>query len=370
MSKINTECSPNDLQNSVSCFDNDTLTQIVNIYNKKFPNKKIDISNITDKNREKIWNQIKDKFHEQFDCEDEICWIEQSFLKKKKGKLITNFKPEKPEDWYKEPEKWLSTVDIENILSQYMKKFKEFFFVGAVPIDFDSNLPSFGMCVVEALCKINLSALYKKGIRQIGIVFNLDPHYKSGSHWVSMFIDFRTGGIYFFDSYGHKPPQEIMDLMNRIQKMGNEMIINGKLDIDEINNEHILSYKIESNDKKNITLENHTEVSPKLEMLVFMSDTNQIQTKKSYKIEKVINKNNIILDKTPEQKSKFLIQKGFRKFYNNIRFQYKFSECGVYSIHFIVQFLLGYTFKDIASNVIDDNTINTLRDFYFRNIKS
>ena len=37
-------------------------------------------------------------------------------------------------------------------------------------------------------------------IFQIGIVFNLDKHDQEGSHWVSMFIDLKRDGIYYFDS--------------------------------------------------------------------------------------------------------------------------------------------------------------------------
>ena len=49
----------------------------------------------------------------------------------------------------------------------------------------------------------------------MGIVFNLDPHDKPGSHWVSMYVDLNNGGIYYFDSYGYKPLKEILFNLNK-----------------------------------------------------------------------------------------------------------------------------------------------------------
>ena len=36
-----------------------------------------------------------------------------------------------------------------------------------------------------------------KGKTNIGIIFNLDPHYKQGSHWVAVFIKVRKKEIYY-----------------------------------------------------------------------------------------------------------------------------------------------------------------------------
>ena len=46
-----------------------------------------------------------------------------------------------------------------------------------------------GKCVWEELCKFELEKQIEKGKNKIGIIFNLDKHYQSGSHWVSLFID-------------------------------------------------------------------------------------------------------------------------------------------------------------------------------------
>ena len=43
-------------------------------------------------------------------------------------------------------------------------------------------------------------------------VFNLDPSYKPGVHWVAVHID-RNGHTEYFDSSGCSPPQEIKDFL-------------------------------------------------------------------------------------------------------------------------------------------------------------
>ena len=48
--------------------------------------------------------------------------------------------------------------------------------------------------------------------------FNLDPHFKDGSHWVAAFVDLRPAArkVYYFDSYGIEPPQQIAKFMRSL----------------------------------------------------------------------------------------------------------------------------------------------------------
>jgi hypothetical protein len=55
--------------------------------------------------------------------------------------------------------------------------------------------------------------------------------------------------------------------------------------------------------------------------------------------------------------------------YNKTRNQFKNSECGVYSINFILEMLNGKTFDDIENNPIPDDDINKLRTNIFRNVE-
>ena len=94
-----------------------------------------------------------------------------------------------------------------------------FKFFGAVPIDFDLK-DNFGKCMLSELCNININELEERKIKRIGIIFNLDKHNESGSHWVAMYIDLNINEIYYFDSYGQQPPEEVNILAQRIQVQG------------------------------------------------------------------------------------------------------------------------------------------------------
>jgi hypothetical protein len=52
--------------------------------------------------------------------------------------------------------------------------------------------------------------------------------------------------------------------------------------------------------------------------------------------------------------------------YNEIRHQRKNTECGVYSINFIIRLLNGEKFNDITKNIVNDDKINKCRNVYFR----
>jgi hypothetical protein len=53
--------------------------------------------------------------------------------------------------------------------------------------------------------------------------------------------------------------------------------------------------------------------------------------------------------------------------YNKIQHQFKNSECGVYSMNFIIRLLEGDTFDYIVNNRVNDAEMNSFRKTYFRN---
>ena len=61
----------------------------------------------------------------------------------------------------------------ENVMKQCEKVYKDFKFIGPVPIDFDYEY-SVGSCIVDELCKIDINQFIKKRMLKIGIIFNLD----------------------------------------------------------------------------------------------------------------------------------------------------------------------------------------------------
>ena len=156
-------------------------------------------------------------------CNKESCWLKQKFVDDKVSiDLEESFAPESPKEWTKNPNEWLSSVDIMKVMKQYEKTYKCFDFMGPTPIDFDTQL-MYGECVWEELCKFNLEDQIRKGKTKIGIIFNTDPHDKPGKHWISLFINIKKKRIFFFDSVGDKAPQQVMNLVNRIIEQGRQL---------------------------------------------------------------------------------------------------------------------------------------------------
>jgi len=161
-------------------------------------------------------------------CHKEDCWLNQikdPNLRKRIDRYV--FAPDKPYEWKKNPNEWLSNFDILNVLEQYEQTYKEFEFIGPTPIDFDkvlshrnrnhSSNESSRQCVYNELCRFNLAHQIKRGKTQIGIIFNLSPHTSSGSHWVSLYVDMKSRVVFYFDSAGDAIPAEINALVERIQ---------------------------------------------------------------------------------------------------------------------------------------------------------
>ena len=93
-------------------------------------------------------------------------------------------------------------------MSQYEKKYPEFKFLGAVPIDFD-DLPQLG------IKDLDFKGLMNEGITKLGIIFNLDDSTMPGSHWTASFVDTNDGNVVYFDSYGFQSEHRIRKFMRR-----------------------------------------------------------------------------------------------------------------------------------------------------------
>ena len=209
-----------------SCFTIDALRKIATKWNETHPQMKIDFTTIT--TGKTLWNAINNVM--KYKCNDELCWLKQEFIKDSylQKELLKNFKPFMPKTWTENPREWLNTIDIRDVMNQYEIKYPDFEFIGPVPMDFDTKV-GFGECVVDELCKINLAELMKKGKTKIGVIFNLDKHTQSGSHWVAMNCDINRGEICYWDSYGIKPNPEVVVLMNRLKEQASKL--NKKLEI-------------------------------------------------------------------------------------------------------------------------------------------
>lgn len=286
-------CAPNvNIVDHYTCFEYSELCEIAKSFNKfiekhcnkvnKVNNSKCNFNTVPiqiyecndqdDNGKEEIkkrelWNDIYDRLKDV--CKYEYCWIDYEFIKtipdnelREKIKLFT-FKPKMS----MHIDNWLSTRDINNVLIQYEKLYDTFKFLGALPSDF------------YKIEKIDYSFI--DSYNRIGIVFNLDPHSSSGSHWVAFLVDNKKRTLEYFDSVGNGPNKNIKMFIRKIKSM--------------------------------------------------------------------------------------LDAKGtkYKYHYNNIQHQYKNSECGVYAIYYIVQRLLGYSFREICKKVIGDDQMYEFRNNIF-----
>lgn len=151
----------------------------------------------------------------------------------KKKELRKNYlRPKKPKEWKKKPNMWLDNYNIEHVMKQYEEAYPWFHFLGVFPIDFSAPDPyrknGTVQCLNRELCDLNLHREYERGIRGIGMVFNLDPHYKGGSHWVGLYINLSSIQrpiVGFFDSYGYKVPEMIARFMRSLQLQVKECVL-------------------------------------------------------------------------------------------------------------------------------------------------
>ena len=217
-------CAPNVKNKTIhskSCYSPKMIENLKSLYNKRYNDK------IIATKPKQIWKELKKRMS---DCDSESCWLKELAEPNVSARIEKQvFAPRKPSSWSKNPNEWLTNFDIKNVLHQYEDFNHNFDFIGPSFIDF--NEKENGTCVDEGVCKFDLSEKMKNKIHKIGIIFNLDKHYMSGSHWVSLFIDLNDRFIFYFDSAGDKIPKEIKALVDNIQKQGEKMGL--KLDFHE-----------------------------------------------------------------------------------------------------------------------------------------
>lgn len=282
------KCAPGKQFENGSCISTKLLLAMIKKYNEQYKDDKDKIVIVPEYEKFKTLNPSKYKRYYlcklqhklKNKCNDQTCWtaldIFNKLDEKDKDELENfTFLPNGPKGKFE----WLNTTHIDESLKQYEKKYPEFTFLGAVPIDFD-DLPYLG------IKDLDLPKLIKSGKHKVGIIFNLDEHDQPGSHWVALYADLKKGQIYFFDSYGEEPEKRIRVLIRRLARFC-------------INNMGI--------DLKNLDSR-----------------------------------------------------------YSEVRHQRGGSECGVYSMSFILRLLDGETFDQISSERIPDDAVNACRAVYFK----
>lgn len=231
-------CSPDVKKQTISCYDIQVLKKIAKIINKQEDEKVINIR----LGKKKLYERLSQYFNEESKCKNEICWLKEikdELSEMEYENFMEYFKPVIPEKWKKNKNQWLTTIDIDDVLSQYQDKYPKFKYMGANPIDFAKKKNN--QCVTGGnMCHIDLRLLKKK-YKKIGVVFNTDKSNEPGQHWFSLFIDLfgdnriengkKIPTIYYFDSaqkltpknFDNNIPQEIKDLVTKLKKQDKKL---------------------------------------------------------------------------------------------------------------------------------------------------
>jgi hypothetical protein len=257
-------------------------------------------------NKIELIEQFKDKFSSS--CSSQICWLRTKIVKNINNDEIhkNTFRPEGPTTKYG----WLSTTNINDVIDQYHNIHNDFLFLGTVPYDFQ-EISELG------LDNFNFDKVNSDGKNKLGLVINLDESHQNGSHWVALYANLDKYQIYFFDSVGKPPRTKIKKFINKITNYLYKKKYNSQINVANI-----------------------------------LNDLNKLNKQKKQKY-------------TSKIKDKF---KDFDIRYNNIQHQFKNSECGVYSINFIIRLVKGETFDSIINNITKDEKMNECRQTYFNNI--
>jgi hypothetical protein len=296
-------CAPNYADGTVSCFTKDLLVKIISLYNNNYADQ-IQVGNGA--NKRDLWEAIQSKMYKR--CgNDETCWIEQGFLKKVQPDLEQYFKPLAPLGRYQ----WLSTDDIDNVMRQYADKYKDFKFAGPLPMDFMSLRDKDSIYLQQ----LDLNREASKGYRNIGIIFNMDPSTESGSHWVSLNIDLNKKEIHYFDSYGNKSNEDNQYRLPYYDSYG------------------------EYHREKKISIPNEIQKFV-FQTMKRMVGSNTGNTENGMKMPYTLR-------------------------INSIQHQYANSECGIYSMLFLLK-SRSSSFDQITQDIITDEVANQARNTLFR----
>ena len=270
-------CAPGK-KKDFTCFSKEDLVYLCKVYNSSNKNR-IQLKN---KSKKELWISLQQTLKDT--CNNERCWINQPIIPRaiSSKHFKETFRPEYPNEWVKNPYEWLSSVDIKNVMKQYEYKYKNFLFLGPVPVDCPSSI----RC---SLTDLEVEDLYNMGKTIVGIIFNLDKHDEPGSHWVACYLDLKNGDLFYFDSVGINPPSMILDFLYKMKKSCQDYFYN---------------------------IHKHQDVDI---------------------------------------------------YVNNTQFQFGNTECGIFSMYFIISFLKGKDMNNLSKKEYNDTHMNELRKIFYSN---
>jgi len=309
-------CSPLGDSDNISCFMLNDLKYIAAELTKSGLN----IPNTS--NKRELHSIISQHMEKSNNCNEESCWVGTNIAKQFKDRFV----PIMPDIWREKPSEWLNTNDIDNVLNQYAKAYKNFHYGGAVPIDFDLK-GNDNYCEVSNICKISIPKLDKKGVKKIGMVFNTDPSTKGGEHWISCIID--IDGIDANKLLGGAPSSGKKTKKRKRKR------------------------KRKSKERKKV------KTKEKFYGMYFFDSVGDPAPKE---VKKLFNRLKEQLKKHNGKDLQFIE--------NDVPHQLGNNECGVYCIYFITNMLKGRSFFDIVEDIKRDKDMHEFRKVYFRSKKN
>ncbi len=154
-------------------------------------------------------------------CPGEACWASRPFVTSSqtaKRAVSAAHRPMAPRVWLSSPNEWLTSDDIDQVMHQYEVAYPHFVYLGSSPIDFDARPRDRSeKCVWARLCDLSIANELRKGKTEMAVILNADPHYKEGSHWMTLFVNLSQRYIFYFDSTGDPMPAEVKRLVSRLK---------------------------------------------------------------------------------------------------------------------------------------------------------
>jgi hypothetical protein len=219
-------CSPagaETFKKEKTCFSKPALVRLVQAWNESNPNNRI--KGVSKMDKMGVWNALNKKMSTLCSGDGkEACWVDTLEGPRPSQDIAKSLRPVQPKEWTQDEYTWLTNYDIEDVMEQYdyaQNQSYKYKFLGVYPIDFQAK-NVFGTCLFQEFCTLNVASFYKKGIRYVGLITNLDKHDQDGSHWTSLFIcidpSLPSFGAYYYDSVAMPPPSEITRFMETVRE--------------------------------------------------------------------------------------------------------------------------------------------------------
>ena len=222
-------CSPvgeDNFKENKTCFSLKALKDLAKAWNDEHPKNRI--KNINKLDIDTLWENLNKKMSPECGPGKEYCWIKKINPNNRTNEIKNSIRPEKPSEWYKNKNAWLSNYEIQNVMKQYQeKKDLKYKFIGVFSIDFEKFDSNFNSCLINQICTLDIITPYKQGYEYLGMITNLDKHDEPGSHWTSLFICINPKkpcfGAHYYDSTANLPPKEINEFVAKLKVQAEEI---------------------------------------------------------------------------------------------------------------------------------------------------